>query len=158
MNYALEDLLRVRNLRKDRASDELVKAKRKLKEAEEFCEKQREKLADFVNKKPSFIAQIYEKLIQKKHFKRNVMDGVAFKIGKLDERQTKLEINLEKAQNAMEAAKAFVEECHELLRQATVNVQKIEEHKATWKEEFDAIQQELQEKEMEDFKSKQPEH
>ncbi|MDR0392718.1 MAG: type III secretion protein [Puniceicoccales bacterium] len=154
MKYELEDLLRVRNLRKDRASDALIKAQNALAEAKKFCEQQKIKLEMFVQKKPGFIRQIYDKLFQKPQFKRNYMDLIAFKIGKLDEHQSKLAIALQKAQNLEEEAAKKVEQCKAALKQATVEMNKIEEHKITWKAEVSALEQFEQDKELEDFKVK----
>lgn len=154
MKYELEDMLRVRNLRKNKASDALVKAKRELAAAEEFEKLQQQKLEEFLEKKPAFISKIYDKLVKKTFFKINAMDLVALKLSKLDQRQTKLDLNLKDAHNKTEAAQKNVDDCKQGLMQAIANLNKIEEHKKTWKDEFNALQEFLQEKEMEDFKTK----
>lgn len=147
-------MLRVRNLRKDKASDALVKAKRALSAAEEFELVQKKNLSEFLEKKPMYISTIYDKLVKKKFFKINAIDFVALKMSKLDQRQMKLELNLKEAISKSEAARKAVEECKTNLMQAIANLNKIEEHKKTWKAEFNALQEFLQEKEMEDFKTK----
>ncbi len=99
MKYELQDLLRIRDLRKDRAQEALMKAKQKLTEAEKFLQEQKDKEADFIQKKPNFIKNIYDKMFQKVQFKKNYMDLINLKIGKLDQHQIKLAIEVEKAQN-----------------------------------------------------------
>ncbi len=157
MKYELEDILKVRNFRKNKASDNVIKARRKLQEAEKKVVEEQAKLDAFVQKKPGYIEQIYEQVI-KKNLKRKNIDLIAFKIAKLDEKQTKLEINVEKAQAKVNEAKEHLKECQAALLQATKDVQKIEEHKTTCVEEENLAEQELVEKEMEDFKAKKPQY
>ena len=154
MKYELEDLLRVRNLRKDRATDALVKAKNAWLEAQKTTEQASLNLNEFIQKKPMFIQKVYDKLVKKSQFKRNYLDLTAFKVGKLDEHQSKLAITLKKAQTIeVEAAKKF-EQCKQDLKRATVEMNKIEEHKVTWKNEVNILEQLAQDLELEDFKTK----
>lgn len=153
--YELQDLLRIRDMRKDRAQKELFKAKKKLQEAEQFLQEQKDKEAEFIEKKPFFIEQIYKNMLQKVQFKKNYMDIVNLKLGKLDEHQMKLAIEVEKAQNKYEEAQKDVVTCQENLQKARVNLDKIEEHKKIWVEEQNALEELTQDKELEDFKPKE---
>ena len=153
--YELQDLLRIRDMRKDRAQKELFKAKKKLQEAEQFLQEQKDKEAEFIEKKPFFIEQIYKNMLQKVQFKKNYMDIVNLKLGKLDEHQMKLAIEVEKAQNKYEEAQKNVAICQENLQRARVNLDKIEEHKKIWVEEQNALEELTQDKELEDFKPKE---
>ncbi|MGX8716368.1 MAG: type III secretion system stalk subunit SctO [bacterium] len=153
--YELQDLLRIRDMRKDRAQKELFKAKKKLQEAEQFLQEQKDKEAKFIEKKPFFIEQIYKNMLQKVQFKKNYMDIVNLKLGKLDEHQMKLAIEVEKAQNKYEEAQKDVVTCQENLQKARVNLDKIEEHKKIWVEEQNALEELNQDKELEDFKPKE---
>ena len=153
--YELQDLLRIRDMRKDRAQKELFKAKKKLQEAEQFLQEQKNKEAAFIEKKPFFIEQIYKNMLQKVQFKKNYMDIVNLKLGKLDEHQMKLAIEVEKAQNKYEEAQKDVVTCQENLQKARVNLDKIEEHKKIWIEEQNALEELTQDKELEDFKPKE---
>ena len=153
--YELQDLLRIRDMRKDRAQKELFKAKKKLQEAEQFLQEQKNKEAAFIEKKPFFIEQIYKNMLQKVQFKKNYMDIVNLKLGKLDEHQMKLAIEVEKAQNKYEEAQKDVVTCQENLQKARVNLDKIEEHKKIWVEEQNALEELTQDKELEDFKPKE---
>ena len=153
--YELQDLLRIRDMRKDRAQKELSKAKKKLQEAEQFLQEQKDKEAKFIEKKPFFIEQIYKNMLQKVQFKKNYMDIVNLKLGKLDEHQMKLAIEVEKAQNKYEEAQKDVVTCQENLQKARVNLDKIEEHKKIWVEEQNALEELNQDKELEDFKPKE---
>jgi exonuclease VII small subunit len=157
VKYELEDILRVRNFRKDKASDNVVKARRQLREAEQKLAEKQEKLRLFIEKKPIFINQVYERIIRR-DIQRVGIDDTSFKVKKIEERQMKLALDVEKAQNEVKEAEIHLAQCQETLRQAMKNVQKIEEHKTTWVEEANFIEQELVEKELEDFKTKQPEY
>ena len=154
MKYALQDLLRIRNLRQDRAQEALIKAKKKLEEAEKFLQEKRDKQAKFIAKKPFFIDNIFAKMFEKVQFKKNYMDLVNLKLGKLEEHQMKLAIEVEKAQNEYEAAQENVLKCTESLQQARMNLNKIEEHKKIWQQEQDRLNELMQDKELEDFKVK----
>ena len=154
MKYELQDLLRVRNLRKNRANDAVLKAKRHLAETEELVAKSEKKLNDFIAVKPKYIDQIYVRALNKKSFKRNYMDLITLKISKLDEHQSKLAIELKKAQDIRELALKDLEKCREALKQATVDLDKIEEHKKTWQAEVAILDQLAEDKELEDFKTK----
>ncbi len=153
--YELQDLLRIRDMRKDRAQEDLFKAKKQLQEAEKFLQEKKDKEAEFIAKKPGFIELIYQNMLQKVQFKKNYMDIVNLKLGKLDEHQMKLAIEVEKAQNKYEEAQKNVATCKENLQRARVNLDKIEEHKKIWVEEQNALEELAQDKELEDFKPKE---
>ena len=154
MKYELQDLLRIRDLRKDRAEEALTQAKQELINAKNFLQKQKDKEEDFIQKKPNFIKNIYDKMFQKVQFKRNYIDLVNLKIGKLDQHQIKLAIEVEKAQNKYEDAQKNVAHCTEALKEARINLSKIDEHKKMWTEEMKALEELSQDKELEDFKTK----
>lgn len=153
--YELQDLLRIRDMRKDRAQEDLFKAKKQLQEAEKFLQEKKDKEAKFIEKKPGFIELIYKNMLQKVQFKKNYMDIVNLKLGKLDEHQMKLAIEVEKAQNKYEEAQKNVAICKENLQKARVNLDKIEEHKKIWVEEQNTLEELAQDKELEDFKPKE---
>lgn len=152
--YELQDILRIRDRRKDAAETALLKAKQALREAEQFLKKQQDKEADFIQKKPKFIQRIYELALEKVQFRRNYMDIIAFKMGKLDEHQMKLAVEVEKAHNKFDEAHGKVRECAQALRQARKEMDKIEEHKKIWVEDMRRLDEFTQDKELEDFKTK----
>ena len=153
--YELQDILRIRDRRKDAAETALLKAKQALREAEQFLKEQQDKEADFIQKKPKFIQRIYELALEKIQFRRNYMDIIAFKLGKLDEHQMKLAVEVEKAHNKCNEAHEKVRECVQALTQARKEVDKIEEHKKIWKEDMRLLDEFTQDKELEDFKTKE---
>lgn len=153
--YELQDLLRIRDMRKDRAQDDLLKAKKQLQEAEQQLQEKKDNESKFINKKPFFIEQIYKNMLQKVQFKKNYMNLVHLKLGKLDEHQMKLAIEVEKAQNKCEEARKNVMTCQENLQKARINLDKIEEHKKIWLADQKAFEELSQDKEMEDFKVKE---
>ena len=155
MQYELQDLLRVRDHRKDRAQENLLKAKKALEDAIKHVQLCQEKLDAFIQKKPEFVDVIYTKVMQKVQFKRNYMDVINLKVNKLEEHQLKLAINLEKAHNSYKEAQQKVTEASEALRQAMLEKDKIEEHKKIWKEEVRILDEREQDKELEDFKTKE---
>lgn len=153
--YELQDLLRIRDMRKDRAQDDLLKAKKQLQEAKQQLQEKKDNESKFINKKPFFIEQIYKNMLQKVQFKKNYMNLVHLKLGKLDEHQMKLAIEVEKAQNKCEEARKNVITCQENLQKARINLDKIEEHKKIWLADQKAFEELSQDKEMEDFKVKE---
>ncbi len=153
--YELQDLLRIRDMRKDRAQDDLLKAKKQLQEAEQQLQEKKDNESKFINKKPFFIEQIYKNMLQKVQFKKNYMNLVHLKLGKLDEHQMKLAMEVEKAQNKCEEARKNVITCQENLQKARINLDKIEEHKKIWLADQKAFEELSQDKEMEDFKVKE---
>ena len=153
--YELQDLLRIRDMRKDRAQDDLLKAKKQLQEAEQQLQEKKDNESKFINKKPFFIEQIYKNMLQKVQFKKNYMNLVHLRLGKLDEHQMKLAIEVEKAQNKCEEARKNVMTCQENLQKARINLDKIEEHKKIWLADQKAFEELSQDKEMEDFKVKE---
>ena len=152
--YELQDILRIRDRRRNAAETALLKAKQALREAERFLKEQQDKEADFIQKKPKFIQRIYELALEKIKFKRNYMDIIAFKLGKLDEYQMKLAVEVEKAHNKCNEAHEKVLKCVQALTQARKEMDKIEEHKKIWKEDMRLLDEFTQDKELEDFKTK----
>lgn len=152
--YELRDILRIRDRRKDAAETALLKAKQALREAEQFLKEQQGKEADFIQKKPKFIQRIYELALEKVKFKRNYMDIIAFKLGKLDEHQMKLAVEVEKAHNKCNEAHENVRECANALAKARREMDKIEEHKKIWKEDMRVLEEFTQDKELEDCQTK----
>ena len=155
--YELQDILHVRDHRKERAQEALFKAKQSLAAAEEFLQSQQEKESDFLKKKPKFIQTIYEQAFQKAKFKRNYLDIIHFKLGKLEEHQMKLAMEVKKAQNKCEKAHQKVVACAQTLTRARIEMSKIEEHKKIWIENQHHVEEQAQDKELEDFKTK-PHH
>lgn len=155
MQYELQDLLRVRDHRKDHAQEVLMKAKQSLEEALKHVQFCQEKLDAFIQKKPGFIDIIYTKVMQKAQFKRNYMDVINLKVNKLEEHQLKLAIDLKKAHDSYTDAQQKVTEASEALKQAMLEKDKIEEHKKIWKEEVRILDEREQDKELEDFKTKE---
>lgn len=155
MKYELQDLLRVRDHRKDRAQEALLKAKQVLEEALKKVQLCQEKIDAFIKKKPDFINVIYTKVMQKIQFKRNYVDIINLKVNKLEEHQLKLAIDLEKAHNNYNEAQKKVTEASQALKQAMLEKDKIEEHKKLWQEEVRILEEREQDKELEDFKTKE---
>lgn len=154
MKYELQDLLRVRDHRQEHAEELLQKAKHALTEAEIFLQKQKKKEEDFLKKKPIFIQNIYLLAMQKTQFKRNYLDLIHLKLGKLDEHQMKLAKTVEEAHNRCEEAQKNVQTCMQALMQARKELSKIEEHKKIWQQEMNQLEELNQDKELEDFKTK----
>lgn len=155
--YELQDILHVRDHRKERAQEALLKAKQLLSAAEEWLQSQQKKEADFLQKKPKFIQTIYDQALQKASFKRNYLDIIHFKLGKLEEHQMKLAMEVKKAQNRVEEAHQNVAVCMQALTRARIEMSKIEEHKKIWIDDQHHLEEQTQDKELEDFKTK-PHH
>ena len=65
MKYELEDLLKVRIIRKDKASDNVVKARRALQEAVELVEIRKKELEEFKTLRLREIERLYSNIMKK---------------------------------------------------------------------------------------------
>ncbi len=156
MQYALKDLFRAREFRKDKATDNVLKAKELLAKAERELEEKIKILNDFIEKKPKEVKKIYDKVMLK-NVKRGAVDDIHFELATLDIKQEELQNIVNIAKQKVKAAEDNVQNAKDLLRKAEKDLEKIQEHKSLWIEEEKKLEEEAAEKEMEDFRVKAPE-
>lgn len=157
MAYVLQDLLKIRLMREQWAKDELVKAQNVLEAAIKKVEQKKKELKDFRIWRIDEEKRLYAEIMLK-HVKRTDIDGLKLNIAKLEKRELDHIQAVDDAEEERDKAKEALEKARVLYHLALVNVQKLEEHKATWMAEWTKEQELLVEKEMEDFKALKVQH
>ena len=150
MPYLLQPLLRIRTMREDRASGELVAAKQALAVAEEALAARQRELADYEATKEERRDRIYD-TVMGRPVSREQLDMVAEGVARIDEEGVLKADNVTRADDERKAREAEAQTARSNLNIATKNRMKIDEHKAVWLDE-DAKEQEARaEGELEDF-------
>jgi hypothetical protein len=150
MAYALQPLLRIRTMREDRASGELVAAKRDLLLAEEALEARKRDFADWASTKEERRDRIYAAIIGRE-VSRDQLDLANEGVARIDEEGTLKADNVKRAEGDVREKTVAADAARANLNFAIKNRMKIDEHRAVWlKEEADA-QEACAEGELEDF-------
>ena len=151
--YILEEMLRVRNLRKDAAEKRLKQAQKLLDEAKQNLERAEEALEKFKVFIVEETDRLYKKIMMKKK-KKGSVDELHYAIKVLKNKLVAHEqsvdaekINLEKAEKNLEQKKLELQE-------ANKNVEKIKSHKEEWMKESAKIEEMAADKELEEFAKK----
>ena len=151
--YELDDLLRVREIRKDRAEKELKKAQQLLREAEEAVVRAKKELEDY----KLFVIQesqrLYNQVMRKSVNKREI-DNLNFLIKELQNKIFDYEKRVEDAILACDKAKENLDQCREALRLAERNIDKIESMKDVWREQMRIEEERAADAEVEDLVTK----
>ena len=150
MPYLLQPLLRIRTMREDRASGELVAAKRDLAIAEEALEERRKDLEEWEATKEERRDRIYA-AVMGRTVSRDHLDMVNEGVARIDEEGALKADNVKRAEAERAKREEAAEEARRNLFQATKNRMKIDEHKAVWLAEDAAEQEAREEGELEDF-------
>jgi septal ring-binding cell division protein DamX len=150
MGYFLQPLLRIRTMREDRASGELVAAKRDLVLAEEALAARQRDLAEWEATKEERRDRIYASVIGRT-VSREQIDLANEGVARIDEEGVLKADNVKRAEQERRAREEAAEAARQNLNLATKNRMKIDEHKAVWLRE-EALEQEARaEGELEDF-------
>ncbi len=151
MEYSLQDLLRVRELRKDNAQLELVKAHEALKIAERVVEESKKALYEYQQWRPGEEKRLYDKIMQKQVTIEKV-DDVKDAIKQLYEKETELAQKIQEAEKKVLEAIAFVETKQKALAQANKDVDKLLEHKKTEIKAYQKEEERVADSELDEFK------
>ena len=150
MPYLLQPLLRIRTMREDRASGELVAAKQALAVAEETLAARRRELADYEATKEERRDRIYD-TVMGRPVSREQLDLVNEGVARIDEEGVLKADNVTRADDERKAREADAQTARVNLTIATKNRMKIDEHKAVWLDEDAKAQEARAEGELEDF-------
>jgi len=153
MGYALQPLLRIRIMREDRASGELVAAKRDLALAEEKLAARERDLAEYEATKEERRDRIYAAIIGRE-VSREQLDLANEGVARIDEEGVLKADNVKQAQSEVRTRTAAAEVARANLNLATKNRMKIDEHRAVWVAEDAQVQEARAEGELEDFTNK----
>ncbi|MDR2735546.1 MAG: type III secretion protein [Puniceicoccales bacterium] len=151
--YELDDLLKVREIRKDRAEKNLTQAQKLLREAEQALAKAKQELEDYKLFVINETNRLYKQVL-KKSIKKNSVDALHLAIKELQNKVFEYEKRVEDAMVMCQKAKENLEKRREELIQANRNIDKVESLKDKWREEVKKEEERQADIEMEDVKVK----
>ena len=150
MPYMLQPLLRIRTMREDRASGELVAAKRNLAQAEEALAARARDLEEWEKTKDERRDRIYDAIIGRE-VSRDQIDLANEGVARIDEEGVLKADNVKRAEGEVKEKETAAEAARANLNLAIKNRMKIDEHKAVWMAEEAKAQEARAEGELEDF-------
>ena len=150
MPYALQPLLRIRAMREDRASGELVAARQALAAAEEALTARRRDLVEWEETKEERRDRIYDAIIGRE-VSRDQIDLANEGVARIDEEGVLKADNVKRAEGVVAEKTAAAETARANLNVAIKNRMKIDEHKAVWLADEAKTQEARAEGELEDF-------
>lgn len=148
--YALQNMLRIRRRREERAGKELVTARRSRDEAEQALEESRRRLTAFRAEKVERSNRLYAAVIGQV-VRREALDRLKEELALLEERQVQLGEAVAQAEKTLEEREKSAEQAHRRYIEENRNVMKIESHKSSWEEEEAKELERRQDAEMEEF-------
>ena len=153
MPYMLQPLLRIRLMREDRASGELVAAKRNLAQAEEALAARARDLEEWEKTKDERRDRIYETMIGRA-VTMDDLDLAREGVARIDEEGILKADNVVQAEAELKKCRDNAEVTRLAFVSASKNRMKISEHRSIWEAEESAAMERLQEAELEDFTGK----
>ena len=150
MPYTLQPLLRIRTMREDRASGELVAAKRNLAQAEEALAARQHDLEEWEKTKEERRDRIYDAIIGRE-VSRDQIDMANEGVARIDEEGALKADNVKRAEGEVKEKEAAADVARANLNIAIKNRMKIDEHKSAWLAEEAKEQEARAEGELEDF-------
>ena len=150
MAYALQPLLRIRAMREDRATGELVAARQALAAAEEALAARRRDLAEWEETKEERRDRIYDAIIGRE-VSRDQIDLANEGVARIDEEGVLKADNVKRAEGVVKEKTEATAIARTNLNVAIKNRMKIDEHKAVWLYEEAKAQEARAEGELEDF-------
>ena len=150
MPYMLQPLLRIRTMREDRASGELVAAKRNLAQAEEALAARQHDLEEWEKTKEERRDRIYDAIIGRE-VSRDQIDMANEGVARIDEEGVLKADNVKRAEGEVKEKEAAADAARANLNIAIKNRMKIDEHKAVWLAEEAKEHEARAEGELEDF-------
>jgi len=150
MAYVLQPLLRIRQMREDRATGELSAARRERAAAEATLEERRKDLARFEETKEERRDRIYD-AIMGRPVDRDQIDLAAEGVARIDQEGVLKADNVKRAEADVKTCADRESTARQMLNLATKERMKIDEHRAVWLSEEAAEQEAKAEGELEDF-------
>ena len=137
-------------MREDRASGELVAAKRNLAQAEEALAARQHDLEEWEKTKEERRDRIYDAIIGRE-VSRDQIDMANEGVARIDEEGVRKADNVKRAEGEVREKEAAADAARTNLNIAIKNRMKIDEHKAVWLAEEAKEQESRAEGELEDF-------
>ncbi len=153
VKYVLEDILRVRNFRKDIAEKNYTQAQRLVAEAEENVKRAKEALKKFEEFIVTETDRLYAQVLRKS-VKKEAVDSLHVALRTLKNRLLDHQKAVENEEENLEKAKKNAEEKRKLLMEANKNIEKLTSHKENWTKEALREEEMIADKELEEFTGK----
>ena len=150
MAYALQSMLRIREVREDKAQTALAGARRVRFEAEKAKEEREQDFARFEETKDERRDAIFE-AVMNKVISKEKLDLAEEGVARIDEEGILLRDNVHQAEAVVREKLKLEDEAHGFYLAAMKNRQKIAEHRAIWEEEDRKDREYRAEMELEDF-------
>jgi len=150
MKYILEDLLRIRGWREEKAQREVTKKKLALDQALQLAAARRKSLSDHVHWRLQTEDRLYRE-IEGKSVQLRDLEDIKLKVALMREDEAAHEKALQESEGAATTAGKALEEARSLYRLAVKETRKVEEHKKVWLAEALKGEEREAEKELEDF-------
>jgi chromosome segregation ATPase len=131
MKYILADLMRVRELRKDRAERELLKAKEQVVEAKKMVEQRKNELEEYEKWVEEEIDRQYDAIL-KKEVPKSSVDELSANIRIMRAKTADYVKRLEDAKEDVRKAEDLVKQKQGEVQQAYRNLEKLWAHKTDW--------------------------
>jgi type III secretion protein O len=150
MKYTLEDLIRVRRIRQDRAQREVIRKRHDHEIATQSMIEKQARWSDYVKwrlaKEENLYAEIEGSIVTLKD-----LDDLKLKVALMRDQETAYEKDVEEAAKAVEMARNDLEQARRDYRSAVKELQKLEEHKQSWLTDRHKEEEQEAERELEDF-------
>lgn len=153
MDYALKDLLRVRQVRKDGAETAVTKAQKAVEDAKGEIKKRQKELEDYAQARPAEEKRIFEKIMLKQ-VTIDAIDAVKAEIAQLREKELALADRVKEAEALLEKAQQDLQQKKEVLAQANKDVDKLLEHRESELKIWNKEQEAKADSELDEFRSK----
>ena len=150
MGYALQNLLRIRLMREDRASGELTAARQAVARAQDALDARKRELADYNRTREERRDRIYASVMGRP-VTREQLDLAQEGVARIDEEGALKADNVARAESDLHAREEAAEVAHGNFVAASKNRMKIDEHKADWLVRDAKEQDARAEGELEDF-------
>jgi hypothetical protein len=149
MKYVLADLMRVRELRKDRAERELLKAKEQVIEAKKVVEQRQKELEEYEKWVEEEIDRQYDAIL-KQEVRKMAVDDLAENVKILRAKTADYIKRVEDAKEDVRKAEDLVKQKQDEVQQAHRNLEKLEAHKVDWIAEQRILEEFNSDKELEE--------
>ena len=155
MKYELQDLLNVRKIREDNAAAEVTLRRQLVAEAEQNVVRRKQELQDYIQWRIQREQELYDSVMQQEvHL--NDLEELKLDVQILRDKEHAYKEKIIEAEKQLKDAQDNLETAKQKYTEAVRNREKLDEHKKIWTEEAEKEQEFEAEKEMEDFRTKQP--
>jgi len=151
--YALQDMIRIRTMREDKAGKELVVTRHAKDKAEQTLVERQKTLEDFRRVKPERRERLYA-TVMRKLVKREQLDILKEQLAALDEEEMLLDEAAKQAEIELNEKTTAAEKARLFFVEQSKNLMKIKSHKEAWEIEDRKEQERIEDAEMDEFTGK----